>query len=1089
MKKIIFLGIAMFLVPRHLNAQGTDFRFNYISLEDGLSQSTVQTIHQDSEGYMWFGTQDGLNKYDGYNITVFKSESNDPNSLSNDDVRVVYEDRRENLWIGTQSRGLNLYDREKNHFVRFIGIDEDWETLSDNTVWAILEDSHETLWIGTAYGLNIMDRETQKFARIFSEPDDPGTLTHNQINSLYETEDGTVWVGTSNGLNKLNREDQSFTRYLHNDSQHGAIYVRTIYEDRRGTLWIGTEEDGLFYLNRNSDEFHQFEHNPNDVQSISDDAVYAILEDSRGNLWIGTGNSGLNIFDQQQEVFYRYHSRPEIPYSLNNNGVNSLYESSDGVLWAGTFAGGVNFIDPAGNRFLHYQHNPMNRESLSNNSVLSFTKDQNGQVWIGTDGGGLNLFNPENGTFQHFINDPEHAGQSPSSDVILDMHETDDGIWLGTYGGGIDLFNPQTHTFQNFRLQSEDSQSLTSDYVFVIRENSNGELWFGTNWGGVNIMNNPEDGFKHFMADPDDPDNNKTINNNDIREIFEDQYGDVWIGSYGGYLTRYTHENSLFNTYSVNTGQDFYSNVVQNIIEDQQNRLWLGTRGGGLKLFDRDTNEITSYTTEDGLSSNIVHAIIEDEHGTLWLSTNNGISRFDPGSEIFINYNTDHGIQGREFNPRAAYRDDEGFIYFGGVNGFNTFHPDSIKIDTLNSPVVLTDFLIFNRGVPIGGDSPLEEHISQTEVLVLPHTASVISFGFSALNFSSIKGNRFAYKLEGFEENWNYVGEQRQATYTNLNPGEYKFRVIASNRDDLWNEDGAALTLVITPPFWKTGWFISIMVLALGGFVFLAYRLRIKAIKRQNRHLAGLISDRTSELKTANATKEKLLSVIAHDLNNSAAGMIGLAEILKDSIDNERMDEVRNYIELLYQSSGRFASLLKNLLTWARSQAGHIQYNPNNFSIAKITEIVIDQEESRAFNKKINLHHMIDPELEVFADKDMITVVLRNLVQNALKFTEKNGRVVVEASEHDNFVEISVEDNGTGMDEETQKKIFSEGQHVTKQGTSEEKGSGLGLPLCVEFVQKNNGNIRAKSEPGKGTTIFFTLPVKHPVTEEAITYS
>lgn len=1072
-KLLLVTGIAVFLLSGALLAQQADIRFDFLTPSDGLSQSTVQSILQDRDGYMWFGTQDGLNKYDGYNITVYRTDPDTPRSLSNNDIRVIYEDRKGDLWIGTQAGGLNRYNRATDDFIVFSGDPEKWQTLSDNTVWAIHEDSHGIFWVGTAYGLNIMDRDSKTFLRLFSEEDNPQTLSHNQINTIYEDSEGTIWVGTVNGLNKYNRKEHTFTRFMDKTSSE-PYYIRSIYEDHLGTLWVGTEGQGLFSFNRETETFlFQYYHNPDDPESIAGNTISAITEDSRGNLWIGTANQGLDIFDRDNNIFYHHRSLPEDPYSLNNNGINSLYESKEGIFWAGTYAGGINFIDPAGNRFLHYSHSPMNPKSLSNNSVLSFSEDHSGNLWIGTDGGGLNLFDSETGYFRHFRHNKDDSG-SPSSDVILDMHQNSAGIWLGTYGGGLDLLTPENQTFQSH--YKEENSRLSSNQVFVIHENSSGDLWLGTNRGGINVLDTESGDLKQFLANPYNAEDSATVNNNDIREIYEDRAGTVWIGSYGGYLTRFQTADSLFSFYDVNENQRFFSNVIQDITEDRQNRLWLATRGGGLKLFNRETAEITSYTTDNGLSSNIVHAIVEDDNGNLWLSTNNGISKFNPDAENFLNYHTDHGIQGREFNPRASYKNDDGFIFFGGVNGFNKFHPDSVTVDSLVTPVILTDFMIFNENVPIGGDSPLQKHISQADEVVLPYNASVITFGFSTLNFHSIKGNQFAYKMDGFEENWNYVGSQRQATYTNLNPGKYIFKVKTSNRDGFWAEEGAALSLIITPPFWKTYWFLSLLVVAFSAGMFLLYRLRIRAIRQQNIQLATVVSERTSELKTANKTKEKLFSVIAHDLNNSAAGIVGLAEILKDSAENDRMDDLKTYTSLLHQSADRFASLLKNLLTWARSQTGNIEYKPHSFSIADITDEVIGQEESRAFNKHISLRNLIDPELNVFADRNMVSVILRNLLQNALKFTEKGGEIVVSAAALKNHVEISVSDNGIGMDNETLKNIFNEGQQVIKQGTSNEKGTGLGLPLCADFIRKNGGEVRAESKKGSGTNIIFTLP-------------
>lgn len=1081
--KRFFLTIILWMITACcLTAQISDIRFHHLTIEDGLSQSTVQTIYQDQEGYIWFGTQDGLNKFDGYDITIYKHDPEDDYSLSHDDIRVIYEDKRGNLWIGTQVRGLNLYDREMDRFIHYVGSseDEDWQTLSSNTVWTMLEDSRENFWVGTSYGLNLMNREEGTFSRIFSDENDPSSLSHNHISKLYEDTNGTLWVGTSEGLNELNRKDTTFTRYLHPDGEidHAVPrFIRAIYEDRQGMLWVGTEEHGLYYLDRDENIFKNYIDASGSAPFFRENAIYSILEDTQGNLWIGTGNDGLHVLNRETKRFYSYRYHSENPNSLNNNGINSLYETKDQIFWIGTFAGGVNFRDPSTDKFRHYRNDPLNRASLSNNSVQSILKDRLGNVWIGTDGGGLNLFDPDTGEFQHYRYHPNNSN-GLSNDVILDMAESEEGIWLGTYGGGVDLFDIETRSFQNFSHDPEDPASLSSDHVFKVFKSSDGLLWFGTNWGGITVFDPASNEYTRYESDFEQPDDPSTVDNNDIREIYEDSDGIIWIGSYGERLTRFDREEGRFSFFDINVDDTIYSSVIQSIHEDHANRFWLGTRGGGLKLFDRETQEVMSFSVNDGLPSNIVHAIVEDEQGYLWLSTNNGISRFDPDSKNFLNYGLESGVQSKEFNPRSAYRDDNGFIYFGGVNGFNRFHPDSIRSDTTSYPVVLTDFQIFNRPVPIHEDSPLQKQISQTETLTLSHEASVITFGYSALNFSEEKRNQFAYKLDGFEEDWNYVGDQRRATYTNLDPGEYTFRVMASNSDGIWNESGTSLTLIVTPPFWQTNWFIGLMIVGLTGSVLLIFRIRIKSIRRQNKRLAEIINSRTHELKRANATKDKLFSIISHDLNNVAAGLVGLSELLKTSVEEGKTDDIKQYTGYLHDTSTRFLSMLKNLLAWARSQSGQIEYTPRKFRIDDLVDEVVAQEKSRAFNKGIDLTYSINSVFEVYADPDMTIVILRNLVHNALKFTEKGGEVKVKTDPHGEYVVISVSDNGIGMDDETIRKILDHEEQVTsKQGTSREKGTGIGLPLCRDFIERNGGEMKVESKVGEGTTISFMLPI------------
>lgn len=1067
------------LLPQMLMAQQNAVQFNHLSIEDGLSQSTVQAILQDSRGYMWFGTQDGLNKYNGYDITVYKSDLEDTTSISDNDIRELYEDEDGRLWIGTQSRGLNLYDREKDRFIHYEAISEDWWTLTASSVWSILEDSNGIFWVGTSYGLNIMNRETGRVQRIYAEENNPETLSDNQITVLFEDSNNTLWVGTANGLNRYSREDSTFTRFLHgsgNRQDDNSYYIRAINEDDNGNLWVGTEESGLLQFNPETGDFRSFTYNENDPQSISDNSVFSILENQEGNLWIGTGNGGLNLLDLDDYTFSQFRHRPENPQSLSNDGINVIYRGEDEILWIGTFAGGVDYIDPDPSLFSHYKNEPVNPRSLSNNIVQSFYEDHNGNIWIGTDGGGLNRFYTETGEFEHYRHRPGQDN-TISSDVILDINGTEKGLWLGTYGGGISLFNPESGRFTSYRHDPNDSQSLSSNYVFAIEEKNDGTLWFGTNLGGISILD-PEAGtFRRYLANSNYPNSPETVGNNDIRSLLEDSNGDMWIGAYGGVLNRYDEEENQFYFYDINQNSELYASVVQDIYEDGQQRLWMATRGGGLKQFVRESHSFITYSEADSLPSNIVHAIEEDEAGFLWLSTNNGISRFDPETGNFSNYEIEDGIQGREFNPSSSLRDENGYIYFGGVNGFNRFHPENAVVDSLVPPVVLTDLHLFNRSVAVGEDSPLQNHINETDVLTLDHDASVITFEFAALDYSAQKGNQFAYMLEGFDQEWNYIGELRRATYTNLNPGEYIFRVKAANSDGVWDESGISLPIVITPPFWQTSWFMFLMVMVLAGIIYMVYWLRVRAIRKRNKLLASTIAERTAELQKANATKDKLFSIIAHDLINISTGLSGLSGLMKESLEQENIDEVKEYSGHLHNTISQFGTMLKNMLDWARSQTGKIQYDPINFHLADIVDEVIDQQESRAIYKNIKLMSSVDEDLEVNADPDMIMVILRNLVANALKFTDEGGKIEVAAEDIGESVKISVSDNGMGMSEEMVQKIFDYDESVTTLGTSNEKGTGLGISLCKDFIRRNKGILSANSEPGVGTTISFTLPV------------
>lgn len=1083
--RIIAAKIAESLLILHfpllLWGQAGEVQFNHLTIEEGLSQSTVEAIAQDSIGYMWFGTNDGLNRYDGLNFKIYKNSPSDPYTISDNDIRVIYEDHEHTLWIGTQSRGLNRYDRNKDRFVRYGGEPDAGQTLSANTIWSLLEDSRGDFWVGTAYGLNRMDRTSETFERIFSEPDDLQTLTNNQINLMHEDSEGVLWIGTENGINRFDREDESFTRFL-NDTAVGSRVssqiIRVIYEDQSGVLWVGTEEGHIYFFSRADDEFQRLDSNSASQFENTLSSVEDILEDHHGNLWFGTASHGIHIYDPDQNIISRYQSDLTNPASLNSNLITSLYQSRDNTIWIGTFNEGVNYVEASPKKFVHYKNEPINPNSLSNNTVRALLEDRQGIIWIGTDGGGLNRYNPETYSFDHFRNDPD-SNSGLSSDVILDLHETNHGIWLATYGGGVDLINPKSgELIKNYQNDTANSQSLSSNFVFVINETSDGKLWFGTNWGGISILDPDRGTFIRHISDTDNPENPETVGNNDIREIYEDSRGDIWVGAYGEILSRYSKENGLFHKYDINTNEQYFASIVHLVFEDSKDRLWFGTRGGGLLILDRETDQLQAFTTQDGLPSNTIHAIEEDDAGYLWLSTNNGISRFHPERFEFKNFQIQDGLQSREFSPRASAKARNGYIYFGGLNGFNRFHPEQVEEDTTVQPILLTDLLLFNKSVHVGEESELKKPIDLIDELVLDYNQSVITFEYTTLDFNSRKANSFAYMLEGFEDDWNYVGEQRRATYTNLNPGKYTFRVKAANNDRVWKKAGVSLPLIIKPPFWMTGWFISLMILLTVLVIVLTVQFRIKSIQSRNKWLKKRIAERTEELRISNSTKDKLFSIIAHDLNNVAAGQVGLTDLLKLSIRDGDIETSKEYVRYLDQSSNQFVSMLQNLLQWARAQTGKIQYSPKWFNLQSVANEVLSQEQAKAVNKGISLELSIDDRIELFADMDMIALVLRNLINNALKFTHNGGTVQLSASVMDEWIELSVTDNGLGMDEEAVQQLMSEEGHLTTQGTSNEKGTGLGFSLCQDFVKRNGGNLFVESQKGKGTNISFRIKGK-----------
>ncbi|TVQ66252.1 MAG: hypothetical protein EA360_06430 [Balneolaceae bacterium] len=1077
-RAFILALLCMFLLISNLFSQGPERTFHHLTIREGLSQSTVRAIHQDRYGYLWFGSADGLNRYDGSSFAIYKHNPEDPATLGGNSVLAIHEDRQGRFWVGTQAGGLSLYHHEYERFRTFTGDAETPFSLSDNTVWDILEDSHGELWIGTSYGLNRMEKEEERFSHYLTDPQDPLTISGNTVFRLYEDSAGTLWVGTDNGFSRYNRDEGAFTRYEYFHQEGSALAlenVRAIAEDREGRFWIGTERRGLFLFDRDSESLTRYSHDPADPYSISGNAIFSIIVDSEGEVWIGTGNDGINIYDSESDGFFRYQQNPDHAGSINNNAIQTLYLSREKMVWAGTFLGGVNVYESRRDMFEHFANDARNPSSLSNNAVQALHEDRRGFIWIGTDGGGLNRFDPATRHVERW-NRGSGKTNPDMADVILDIHETDSGIWLATYEEGIALLNPDDGRLRYFRNDPVDGGNgpATND-IFSISETRDGKLWLSTNGGGVSVYD-PETGrFTHIGFQQDNRPESGLLNM-EARYVYEDSEGGVWIGTYAGTISRYDLQNGIFRHYSLNENSFFPATVVQHIIEDSKGRLLMASRGGGLLIYNRELDQIEPlYTESDDLPNNVLHSIAEDPSGNLWISSNRGLTRLNPLTDEITLYEIKQGLNNSEFLPASFTADRDGFFYFGGVNGFNRFHPDSIRVDSTVSPPILTDLYLFNEPLRPGEEqSPLQKPFRFTDRLILPHSASVITLGFGALNFSSHRGVDFHYMLEGFETQWNRVGSQNRATYTNLSPGEYHFRVRAVNAFGVVSEEEASVWLVIRPPFWRTWWFMLLAGLSLLVAAYTFYRMRVESIHNQNLLLEKRIREKTEELEVSNQAKSKLFSIIAHDLKNYAANFQGLSELIE--MDSDGHEELKPLSDQLSTTSRQFTDFLGNILDWARSQTENIQYNPREFNLANVIKHVCEQASPGARAKGIELKQEVPSDLMVHADSDLLAIVLHNLISNAIKFSHTGSAVEIIAKTGEKEVLVAVRDKGVGMGRDTVDKLLKSNEFRTTKGTSGEKGSGLGFSVCKDFIQRNKGSLILESKPGSGTTIQFTLP-------------
>jgi signal transduction histidine kinase/CheY-like chemotaxis protein/ligand-binding sensor domain-containing protein len=848
-----FFTVILLTVSTWLFAQNQQLHFDHLGTAGGLSELNTNCILQDSRGFIWIGTADGLNRYDGYKFKIFRNDTKDPESIGNNYIQDLTEDKDGNIWVATMGGGLNKFDRKTNRFHRYLHNEKNGNSISSDFITKVVIEAPGKIWVATqGGGLNLFDPKTGNWIHYLNNRNDPKSITDNKIRTICKDRKNNIWIGTlDNGLCLFDRKNNNFINFKHLENVKESLSgnkISAIFEDSRHNLWIGTQEAGLNLYNSVTGTFRHFVNNQGNSNSLVHNCVQSIAEDDNHNLWIGTENGGISIYNFSWDQFVSYSHDDVDGSSLSGNSVDVILRDRTGNMWLGIFAGGVNLYKKNKSGFVHYKHNSL-PSSLSNDFVLGIFEDDNYNIWVGTDGGGLNMFNLKSGKFTVYKHQDSNKN-SISGDNILDIKEDDKkNLWIGTWGNGVSVMNPQTRAFISFKHNPNDPSSLSGDNIYAITQTPDKKMWLGTFGDGLNLYQPKSNSFIHYEYNPNDP---KSISSDRINSLLSDSKGNLWIGTNDEGFNLFDSKTNSFIRFEHDDKRNSLSNnTVLDLYEDHTGNIWICTLGG-LNLFDPATLHFTIFKTKDGLPNDYTQSILEDDKGQLWISTNNGISMYDPKTKKFRNFTTEDGLQADAFKAHSALKSRTGALYFGGVNGFNSFFPNQISQVPYNPTLVLTNFQIFNKIVQIAKNSndssPLKQDISEAKSITLSHDQSVISFEYASLDYLSPNKKKYAYLLEGFDQNWNYVEDKNIAVYTNISPGNYVFKVKSQNSEGKWSPNILNLNVTVVPPFWLTWWFESLTFIFIVSCVYGICHYRVRIIIKQKARLEREVKERTTQV-------------------------------------------------------------------------------------------------------------------------------------------------------------------------------------------------------------------------------------------------
>jgi len=1067
-------------------------RFEIPRIDGELSKEVVNSAIIDNSGFLWFCTDDGLVRYDGYTTKRYRHDPNNAQSISTNSTRIIIQGSGNFLWVGSIHGGVNLFNPESETFTRYLTTE-----LIDSVVRNLFLDSNGMLWVSTdsngVFGLNLSTKEVTHL-----KPN--RDLSHQTIFEVLEDirplEKGNLWIATAGGLDYFDRSKNKITHFISEPANHSTLddsFILDLFYDKSDKLWVVTVK-GLNEYIPESKSFRRHKLAGNVYGLTEGTEPVSIYQDKTSKFWISSLNGGIYQFNPDTNTVQSYKHSPYYEFSLRNDGLflNSLFEDGLGGMWLLTDKG-VNRLNTNAFAFRNYRHEPGNSDTISSNNISQIYEDRTKQLWIATDAG-LNYYDRRDKKFRSIKHDTNDSTSINDNRVLSVLVDKDQSLWVGTHTG-LNRRSKNESAFYRFNIKSDNAPGLSDSSIISLLEDSKGNIWIGTA-NRLLKYNKKTKNFKSYLSDSKNP---RSLSQPTIFSMYEDTQKRLWFGTGQGF-NLYNAETDDFTafTYEPNTNS-LNGTVVYTITQSKNGHLWLGTESSGLNRFDIENNNFKHYGKKDGLASNQIFGIIEDNNNMLWISTAEGLSRFDPSSETFYNFYPEDGVQMQGFRPFASVVRDNGEIVLGGNDGIDRFFPDELKISLTHPPVVITDFFVLNQKVnPLNSTTVeaadvvnkslyLKKSISYTKELTLTHKESLFSFEFAALDYLRPNKNQYAYKMEGLDEDWIHTpASKRFATYMNVPPGEYTFRVKGSNKNGVWNEEGKSMKVIILPPPWLTWWAKTIYVILTISLLLGIYAFRTRSLRRRASELEKTVKSRTLELAQEKTKVEKLLEQkneefanVSHEFRTPLTLVLGP---LTKLLNRHRDPEDQKQLNIIQRNGYRLLRMVDQLLNLETFRVKPItQRVPLN--TAQSIKVLVEAFTELAEQKHIKLSIKQLAEVNFEFSVDAFEKIILNLLSNALKYTKPDGLITVESIRKDNQLIIQISDTGIGIPADKLDDIFERFNRVLDKNSEQVTGAGIGLALVKNLVEAHQGKIKIESELDRGTKVKVTLPILNEVDE------